>query len=1137
MKPDLLDASHTPDTVDALIAEYLIAVDRGQAPPREEWINLHPDYARELGQFLDDLESLTPNRDYTIALPEIGNRTTEPDATLSQSVADGKLGCKALSNTLPMGGVFGEYDLVQMIARGGMGVVFKARERRLDRIVALKMILAGQLASESDILRFRAEAQAAARLDHPGIVAVYEVGEHQGLHYFTMAFIEGTSLADRLRDGPLAAKQAALLARDLAGAIEYAHQHGIVHRDLKPANILLDLQGKPKLTDFGLAKRTQEASDMTGTGQILGTPAYMSPEQAKGSSAAAGPASDIYGLGALLFALLTGRPPFHAATPVETIQHVLTVEPPRPRMVNPSVPRDLETICLKCLEKSPAKRYPDAHALKVDLDRFLEDRPILARPAGVIEKAWRWYRRRPLVGTMSAALALLLIAVPMLLAGFWQEAEARADAEAGAHKKEKDAREKEAEARKRIEKLERERTRQLFEAYVNEAAARRSSPRVGRRFQALERIVAARDLADELKLPNEDYVRLRSEAISALSLTDMRSAATGPGWALGGDPNPFLFHQVDGKGCYLEWDTPNGLNVRRLSDNKVLQQISPLQRENARSQLSPDNRFVSVQTNEKLIVWQVDGVKPIEVARHDKVRFSTFNPNRPEAVVLTLQREIVIQPLDGIGEAKVLRIPEIQKEPLLGHWQPLALVGRQLAVAGGKRLNIVDLDAGKVTAFCGLPSLVSSMAWSRDGTNLAAACDDDGLVLYSAAAKSSRVLKGPLGGAVALDFDPTGRYLLSVSVWAGRTILWDVANARPELRFSSTELAPKERSNIGPKPGDWWQLALDPPHHVITSLLPETGTLRNLGQTAVHPGGRLLVNHTLEGIVLGDLATGRRIGVLPAAQQGPALRFDAAGNLYGCINHQPYRWPITTEGNLFKIGRPQRLNLPTAYLGIDISADGRFVAQAMLVNTLLLDRQTGKTMRLQPQQDVRGAAVHPSGDFVASFSWSAKGFRLWESATGKLRHADDQGVCVGGKFTPDGKYLITRATGIDDILLWSVPDCKLVRKLGPNAEFAISPDSRYVAASEAGGKIRLHRIDAGAMIARFDAPGDDYLANLQFSPDGRYLFGMNVERNKLHVWDLWKLRRQLRELKLDWEMTPAPEATPVRESIVVEITK
>jgi WD40 repeat protein/tRNA A-37 threonylcarbamoyl transferase component Bud32 len=1123
-------AEHEDRLAEALLS-YQKAVEAGRRPERVEFLRRYPELAGELETLLSAGQQvgvlLSPLKE------AMGSGT--PTAGLSRADANG------VPTALPQ---LPGYEVLEELGRGGMGVVFKARERELDRVVALKMILAGQLASEIDIQRFRAEAQALARLDHPGIVPVYEVGEHDGLHYFTMAFIEGTSLADRLRDGPLAPKEAARLVRDLSGAIVYAHLHGIVHRDLKPANILIDLQGQPKLTDFGLAKRTHDASDKTGAGQILGTPTYMSPEQAQGNSSGVGPASDIYGLGALLFSLLTARPPFQAATPMETMRHVLSVEPPRPSVLNPSVPRDLETICLKCLEKSPFKRYANANALKDDLDRFLEDRPILARPAGVIEKGWRWYRRRPLVGTMAAALALLLIAVPLLLAGFWQEAEARADVEAGAHqkeaaahKKEKQAREREEEARKKIEKLERARTTQLFQAYVNEAAARRSSPRVGRRFETLERIVAARNLADELKLPSEDYVRLRSEAITALSLTDMRGTPTGPGWAFARDtrPGPTLFRYASGADCCLDWDKPSGLLVRRIGDGRIVQRIPDITKEYDWPELSSDNRFVSIWSNAKLVIWQIDGAKPQEVLRRADIQAIDFAPDRSEAILLTRQPELVIQPLNGKGEPKVLRMPEIKKVPQESQFHHLAVAGRQAAVVGATCVSIVDLDAGMVTAVCSVPGMVYRMAWSPDGATLAIVCTLDDIILYQPATKSRRVIRAPLGGATFPDFDPSGRYLLSISRYSGRGILWDVADARAELRFDTSELEAKGPARADPQLTPWLQGALDTAYKGITSLLPKEGGGYNHA-SAAHPGGRLVaLQQNPQGIVLGDLGTGQRIGFLPVGK-GSTLRFDSAGNLYGYIKNKPHCWPITTAGNRFKIGQAEQLNLPAMYSNLDICADGRFVAQAMYYNgSVLLDRQTGKTILLQPQQDVRGVAVHPNGSSVASFSFSAKGFRLWETKAGKLLHANDQGNAVVGQFTPDGKYLITSAGGIPDIQLWSVPDCKLVRKLGSYAQFAISPDSRYVAAAENAGKVRLNRIDNGELIARFDAPGEDYLADINFSPDGRYLFGMNAERTKHHVWDLWKLRRQLAELKLDWETTPAPEAAAVREPIVVEI--
>jgi WD40 repeat protein len=732
---------------------------------------------------------------------------------------------------------------------------------------------------------------------------------------------------------------------------------------------------------------------------------------------------------------------------------------------------------------------------------------------------------------MAVALVVLFVAVPVLLGGLWQEADHRASVEA-------DARRQEAEARRKIESLERERTRQLFHAFVNEAAARRSSPRVGHRFEALDRIVAARDLADELNLPNENYVRLRSEAISALSLTDLRSTETGPGWAFRFGSVLPLFRHAGGKDCYLEWDKPSGLFVRRVGDSSIVQRIpdlTPPAEIHDSPQISPDNRYVCMMPDSKLVVWQVDGDKPREVVRRAEVAAVAFAPDRPEAILVTRQGELVIQPLEGKGEPKVLRIPEIQKDAHLLHGHDAAVARRQAAVVGNNSVNIVDLDTGKVTAVCSLPEAVYHMVWSPDGATLAIV--DTGtlnIVLYQPASKSRRVVKGPVGGAALVAFDPTGRFLLSFSLWSGRCILWDVANASAELRFSNSELGSKGAAHSGSQVVGWWQGAQDPPHHVITSLLPEDGNPHLLGASAVHPSGRLLVNQTSDGIVLSDLATGQRLGSL-ANGKGTTVCFDVNGNLFGSINYQPHRWPITTEGNHFKIGQPERLDLPPTDARMDISADGRFVVAAVYDGSVLLDRQTGKTTRLQPQEDVRIVAIHPNGSLVASFGWNTKGFRLWEAKTGKLIHAIDKGYTGRGRFTPDGKYLI--ATGGSDIQLWSVPDCKLVRTLGSYGQFSISPDSRTIAAAEEGGKVRLNRIDNGDLIARFDAPGDDYLSDIHFSPDGRYLCGVNVEGTKYHVWDLWKLRQQLRELKLDWEKDPPPKPDPVRESIVVEIAK
>jgi len=308
-----------------------------------------------------------------------------------------------------IGRIFGDYELLEEIARGGMGVVFKARQRRLNRTVALKMILAGKLADEEDVRRFYAEAESAARLDHAGIVPIHEVGEHAGQHYFSMGFIDGESLVESLRAGPLSPQRAAQIVRDVSGAVQYAHEQGIIHRDLKPANVLLDQAGHPKVTDFGLAKIVEGESDLTATGQILGTPSYMSPEQAAGHTDALDHRVDVYSLGAMLYCLLVGRPPFQAASAMETLKQVLEREPVSPRMLNPEVSRDLETICLKCLEKEPSERFATARELAEELDRCLKGEPIRSRRVSWASRAYRWCRRKPMAAAFSASIMLLIV--------------------------------------------------------------------------------------------------------------------------------------------------------------------------------------------------------------------------------------------------------------------------------------------------------------------------------------------------------------------------------------------------------------------------------------------------------------------------------------------------------------------------------------------------------------------------------------------------------------------------------------------------------------------------------------------------------------------------------------------------------
>ncbi len=407
-------ASQHPDRtvsnqhLDEVVTAYLKAVEAGAAPDQQAWLARYPELASDLAAFFAG-----QNRVEKLAAPL--QQALAPDTALHDAPTLSP--CPTPSGTLSTRiRYFGDYELLDEIARGGMGVVYRARQVSLNRIVALKMILAGQLASLEDVARFHREAEAAANLDHPNIVPIYEVGEHEGQHYFSMKLIEGGSLAEGVakREGRGASKEdqkkATELVATIARAVHHAHQRGILHRDLKPGNILLEANGKPSVTDFGLARRVENDAGHTRTGSIVGTPSYMPPEQAR-SEKVLTTGVDIYSLGAILYELLTGRPPFRAETPLDTIMQVLDCEPERPRKLNPQIDPDLETICLKCLAREPAKRYGSAEALADDLGHWQAGEPIAARPAGLFESFWKWARRKPL---QAALFALLICSVTVI---------------------------------------------------------------------------------------------------------------------------------------------------------------------------------------------------------------------------------------------------------------------------------------------------------------------------------------------------------------------------------------------------------------------------------------------------------------------------------------------------------------------------------------------------------------------------------------------------------------------------------------------------------------------------------------------------------------------------------------------------
>jgi tetratricopeptide (TPR) repeat protein/tRNA A-37 threonylcarbamoyl transferase component Bud32 len=492
------------------IEDYLVRLEReDRSHALAELLLLECEYLRGLGEEpqVDEYRSRFPG-DAALIDGAFGSTFDRglPDAAATDRDGCPEDGCHedgrredrgrmdvADADRLPL--VIGDYELLELIASGGMGAVYKARQRRLGRIVAVKVIRAAQFASREDIDRFSVEAAAAAQLQHPGIVALHEVGEQDGVRFFSMEYVDGQSLAQRLAEGTFAARPAAALVAAVADAVQFAHQRGVVHRDLKPSNILLDRDKRPRVVDFGLAKRIDADSGLTQSGQILGTPSYMPPEQASGGTRIDG-RGDVYALGAVLYEMLAGRAPFRGENALETIRQVSECEPAAPRVLNASIPRDLETICLKCLEKSPDGRYATAAQLADDLRRFERGEPVRARPLGRLQRALRWRQRNPLVAGLSAAVALTLVLGAA--ASAWFAIDARRQA---------------AEAARQAESFRAERDRADFEAA---SAKRHEQIAASQRDRAREALADARRAIDKYVDTVRDADLLREERFKPL---------------------------------------------------------------------------------------------------------------------------------------------------------------------------------------------------------------------------------------------------------------------------------------------------------------------------------------------------------------------------------------------------------------------------------------------------------------------------------------------------------------------------------------------------------------------------------------------------------------------------------------------
>lgn len=1022
----------------------------------------------------------------------------------------------------PLPRAFGDYELLAEVARGGMGVVYRARQRSLDRQVALKMVLSGPFASRVALERFRAEARVAASLQHVGIVAIHEAGEAEGQPYFTMDFVEGRNLADHLRDGPLPPARAARYIDQIARAVAYAHACGVLHRDLKPANILIDESDCPRITDFGLAKQLTASGHLSGsppltlTGQALGSPHYMAPELASAQNENIGTAADVYSLGAILYQLLTGRPPFAAGTVGETLHQVLHNEPPRPRVLDPSLPRDLETICLKCLEKEPARRYPSAAMVAEELERFLSGQPLLGRPISAAERGWRWCRRNPSLAALGGLAALLPLAVALALGML---AISNASIRQQRNEKEQALRER-AIALAAARKSEQQARNELFLALRNEARARRFSRQMGQRLESLKALAqAARIRADE---------NLRGEATAALALVDVER---GPSWP--NQPTPpavaVAFDNLYQRCATLYQD--GAISIRKVPANEAIQKlgpggVAPAWRTGSRLTFSPDGQFLAEldYTNDFRLWRLVDGQSILHHVPGPPLA-AAFSPN---------------------GRWLVMAAPhsftrfDLSSGQSVNHWEPsrpafsLAFNpdNRKLAVGDidSQSVSIYDSVEGKKLAVVPIPpSTQEIVAWQPDGRCLAMAGSDPRIQIWDVETMAKvATLEGHAQQVTALSFHPDGGLLASGS-WDGMVRLWDPVAARqvmeipfgPEVHFSED--------------GRWLGAGHEWDRFELWAVSPNEN-FYTLGQGGGYEGdissdGRFLAMAMEDGLRVWDLFQ-RKLVVSRRLEETTAAFFAAGGReLVTCGPTAGLQcWPIEPQpgDGEFTLGPPRAIALPWRP---QHAAGDRFrrtigiiseeAGQAMVLD--LSSATCGPTLGHPKGNTV---AISPDGRWLASAGWHSTLVRLWETRSGALVHE----WAVGGQnqvsFTLDSRELIISSPG--EFEFWALdtlkPTLHLQHKVLYPGHAAFSPDQKLMALELTPGNIELKECSTGRTVASLENPFRDRSTWLAFTPGGSQLIVASRYAETLQIWDLAKIRAELKRLGLDWKWPEFPTA-------------